>query len=82
MHIVIDTLDERGRRRAMVVKALACDERALTAHKDGRTLRLAVSKIVDWALIDDVPSDELELDRWISRRPEGPIFGFLERNAC
>jgi hypothetical protein len=69
MQIVIDTVDEDGRYRAMVVEALACDEEVLTARKGKQVLRVAVSRIVDWALIEEQEPPLLPLDNWIPRRP-------------
>jgi len=69
MQIVIDTVDEDGRYRAMIVEALACDAEVLTARRGEQVLRVDILRIVDWALIEEWETLRLPLDNWIPRRP-------------
>lgn len=74
MEIVIDTVDDRGQCRAMIVEAIKCDGNTLTVRRGGKTLEIPIFSIVDWSAIEEQVPAPLPLERWIPRRADVVCF--------
>lgn len=67
MEIVIDTIDDDGLRRALVVEAIICDGIFLKVRRGDKITEIPISTIADWSPIDEQDPFALTLDRWMPR---------------
>ena len=73
MQIVVDILDIDGRCRAIVLEALHCDANTLAGVRNSVEIKIPVSSVVGWSQIDEA-LDDLQLQRWLLRRPDVVCF--------